>query len=128
MKRLFWKAIGGLTVICILLFGVVPSFAMDENAMYTEIAVYTATVYVCDSAERTIVLKDVETSRTDHVAQTIKTAIEYTETPVTHRGLRDKSGQLMSLENINETCLDQQAKVLVARNGYGCTVVWLHML
>lgn len=127
MKRFKRKVTAGIAVFCVLLFGTVSAFAIDANAVYTDMALLTANVYVCDSVNRTVVLKGVSTWQTDDVAQEIQAAIEYTEIPITHRALYSRDGSPISLQNINELCLDQRAQVLVARNGYGCKVVWFRM-
>ncbi len=127
MKHWKRKVIASIALCCVLVFGSAPSFAMDANAIYTNMALYTANVYVCDSVNRTIVLKGVSTWQTDDVAQEMQSAIEYTEIPITHRALFNKDGASISLQNINESCLDQRAQVLVARSGYGYKVIWFHM-
>lgn len=126
MRHRLLKAVAGLTVLCVM-FGAIPVFAADEKAIYTDMAMLTANVYVCDSVERTIVLKGVATWQTDDVALEIQKAIEYSEVPITHRALLDKDGKAISLQNINESCLDQRAQVLVAKSGYGYKVIWLRM-
>lgn len=126
MKRRFLAIAAGLMALCVM-FGASPAFAVDEKAIYTNMALLTANVYVCDSVKHTIVLKGVQTWQEDDVAQDMQKAMEYAEIPITHRALLNKDGALISLQNINESYLDQRAQVLVAKNGYGYKVIWLRI-
>lgn len=118
------KAAAAAILLCTALLCGSAVFAADENKIYTDITYCTANVYVCDSAERTIILKGIEMRQTDEFSKQAQEAAEYTEIPITHRALFNKDGQKIELHNINEEFLDRRAQVIIGKNGYGYKVIW----
>ena len=110
-----------MTVICN-----VPCSAFDENNIYTDYKFYRAKVYVCDTDNSEIVLKNVTAvNRMDGLLGARD--IEYRALGVNSSALFEKDGNKLSLEVINGYLLDREALVLVGRCGYGYKVLYLEI-
>ena len=120
------KLIAAAVCAVLTVLACVPCAAFDEKNIYTDFKFYKAKVYVCDTNNREIVLKDVTAvNRMDGLLGARD--IEYRAIGVNDSALFEKDGNKLSLEIINGYLLDREALVLVGRCGYGYRVLYLEI-
>jgi len=106
----------------ILLFTSVQCFAVAPEDLYTEYKFYTASVYICNPENQTVILRNVKpVNAMDGLVNA--RAIEYTEVRINKNCIFDKNGKRLSLEDVNGGFLDIETKVLTGKNRNGQRVL-----
>jgi len=117
------KIICIITLIAMLVFSL-NTFAAAPEDIYKEYKFYTATVYICDVENNRVILRNVKPiNPLDGLVNA--RAIEYTSVKINSNCIYDKNGNRISLEMVNESFLDIEAKVLTGKSNRGQRVLYI---
>ncbi|MBR5613746.1 MAG: hypothetical protein IKW64_00400 [Clostridia bacterium] len=113
-----------LTSAFLVLFASFTAYAKDPKLIYTDYKMYTARIFVCDTANKKAVLVNVAPIKNPY---TLNQApyLEYQALPVNTENVIGSKGQKLSLETVNGYLLDSQVSVLVGKNAYGYKIVYM---
>lgn len=101
----------------------ISAYAADSSLIYTEYKTYKANVYVCDSENRQVILRNVSALKPADMLAARN--LEYTAIPVNPNGMYERNGNALDFDVINEFLLDREATVVVGRCGSGFRVVYM---
>ena len=113
-----------LAIVC---FCNISVFAIDQKAMFTDIKYYTAKIYVCDTQNSTAILLNVTPSNGNYSLNSVK-EIEYRALPISSGRIYGTKGQKLSMEVVNGYLLDSPVKVMIGKNGYGYSILYMELL
>lgn len=119
MKKLFCAVLVAVMLCC------VPSYAAAEGNIYTEYKVFKASVYVCDTENGLIILRNVKAQKLSD-GDTAR-ALEYTAVPINPNGMFEQNGSKLTAEVVNGYLLDREATVFVGKSRGGYRVVYLNI-
>lgn len=120
---MFAKFVCFLTALT-LIFSCMTGFAVAPEDIYTEYTFYSATVYICDTENQQIILRNVKPQNPMDGLVGAR-SIEYNAVGVNSNCIFDKNGQSVSLETVNGNLLDIEATVLVGKSRRGQRVLYI---
>lgn len=118
------KVFGALLAAVILCFGTASVFAVDKNLIYTDMQIYTARIYVCDTEKNRAVLVNVAPLKNPYSLNQAS-HIEYKALPINTDMIIGSKGQKLSMEVVNGYLLDKTVTVLVGSCGYGYRIAYM---
>ena len=121
------KRLAALFAALIVIFQSITSFAFDENMIFTKIDYFSAKIYVCDTESGEAILKNVMPV-TGIRNEEVTGELEYCAIPLNLKGIYDLKGNLITMEQVNESKLDAPVRVLIAKNAYGNRILRMDVL
>ncbi len=123
MKKRLLSIIIALIVCCFD----ISVFAIDQKAVFTDVKYYTAKIYVCDTQNSDAILLNVVPSNGNYSLSAVKD-IEYRALPISSGRIYGTKGQKLSMEVVNGYLLDNPVKVMIGKNGYGYSILYMELL
>ena len=102
----------------------ITGFAIAPEDIYIEYTFYTASVYICDTENQRVILRNVKPVNPRDGLVGAR-SIEYTAVGINKNCIYDKSGSRVSLETVNGALLDITATILVGKSARGRRVLYI---
>lgn len=120
------KLVAGAVAAVLMSFSVSAS-AVSPELLITEAYAFTGVLYFCDSAAKTVVLKNVKPLTAGEGAVRMANEAEYNELMTTESGYSMRDGTKLNIEDLN-VYADSNVRVVMVRNALGIKVVSLRFL
>ena len=106
----------------------VQTFAYSEKDFIIDLCWAEGEVYITNPESKTVVLKNIKTTEFGQTQQLAVRNCEYTETKVAGGVAFNEGGNMISMEEVNESLLDRKVKVLISRSFKGFNIIYMRFL